>query len=393
MRYCLYVVLALTAQLQAATLEEPWLLTPGPLTTSMEVKEAMLHDYGSRDEAFLRVNQRVREKLLHLIHAEDSHLCVPLQGSGTFVVEAMISTLIGSNDKLLILVNGVYGRRMAEICRRTGKAFDCMEWSENQPVDPAALERRLSWDHSISHVAVVHCETTTGILNPIEDIAEIVDGHGRELLIDSMSAFGALPLDAREISFAAVAASSNKCLEGVPGMAFCLVSRAVLQDCAGNANSLVLDLYDQWKGFERNGQWRFTPPTHVILALDQALTALEKEGGREGRLARYRANFECLRAGMEAMGFRCYLPHALQAPIIITFLQPEDPAFVFSEFYDALRQQGYAIYPGKLSTADTFRIGCIGQLSQLEMEGALQAIRDWSSSRCVNVCQRNSEFY
>jgi 2-aminoethylphosphonate-pyruvate transaminase len=257
-----------------------------------------------------------------------------------------------------------------------GRAVEVLEWREDQQVDPEALDERLSADEGITHVAVVHCETTSGILNPIEAVAEVVASYRRLLIIDAMSAFGALPLDARQVAFAAVAASSNKCLEGVPGMGFSLIRRDVLEQAKGNAHSLSLDLESQWQGFVNNGQWRFTPPTHVIAAFARALEEHASEGGVAGRGARYSRNHEVLVDGMEEMGFRCLLPRAVQAPIIVTFHMPADPKFDFADFYERLSVKGFLIYPGKLTVADSFRVGCIGRIGEKEMRAALQAISE-----------------
>jgi 2-aminoethylphosphonate-pyruvate transaminase len=365
---------------------DPWLLTPGPLTTSPTVKEAMLHDYGSRDGRFIAVNRRLRERLVDIVGGAGTHVCVPLQGSGTFVVEAMLGNFVPADGKVLILVNGAYGRRMAKICDYYRRAHVVQETPEDVPVDVAALDGALGADPAITHVAVVHCETTSGILNPLAAVAEVTARHERGLLIDAMSAFGAIPLDAREVRFDAVVASSNKCLEGSPGVGFCIARRAALEAAKGNSPSLSLDLYDQWTAMEGNGQWRFTPPTHCILALDRALDEFETEGGVAGRGGRYAENCRILVDGMRALGFQTLLPDALQAPIIVTFHMPSDPKFDFQVFYDRLRALGYVIYPGKLTVADSFRIGCIGRLGADEMRGALAAIRDTLDEMGVTDC-------
>jgi len=334
----------------------------------------MQRDWGSRDRGFIAMNKDLRTRLVVLAGAEETHVCVPLQGSGTFTVEAVIGTLLPRDGKLLVLVNGAYGQRMVEMALVMGRRVDVAEWPEDETVDPEEVERRLSGDPSITHVAVVHCETTSGILNPISAVAQVVAAHGLELIIDSMSAFGALPLDARETPFGAVAASANKCLEGVPGMGFALIERGLLEHSKGNSHSLSLDLYSQWKGFEKNGQWRFTPPTHVVAAFLQALDEHAAEGGVAGRGARYARNHQVLVDGMEALGFRCLLAKQVQAPIIVTFLTPADPHFEFVDFYQRLSARGFVIYPGKLTVADSFRIGCIGRLGEAEMREALGAI-------------------
>ena len=355
---------------------DPYLLTPGPLTTSLSVKQAMLHDYGSRDATFIDLNARILERLVAIVNGVGTHVSVPLQGSGTFVVEAMIGNFVPADGKLLVLINGAYGQRIAKICDYYGRNYLVQETAEDVPVDTAALDAMLDADRDISHVVVVHCETTSGILNPIKEVSQIVARHGRSLLIDSMSAFGALPLDAAEIEFDAVVASSNKCLEGAPGMGFCVARESALEKTQGNSPSLVLDLYDQWRAMQKNRQWRFTPPTHVLLAFDQALTEYEAEGGVAGRGGRYRANCDLLVSGMREMGFTTLLPDELQAPIIITFHMPPNPEFDFDAFYDGLKEQGYVIYPGKLTVANSFRMGCIGRLDQQHMQGALDAVRN-----------------
>jgi 2-aminoethylphosphonate-pyruvate transaminase len=352
----------------------PYLLTPGPLTTSETVKEKMLRDWGSRDAAFIAMNSEMRERLVALANARETHVCVPVQGSGTFAIEATIATLLARDDKLLVLVNGAYGRRMVQIARVMDHSVEALEWREDQTVDAGAVDRRLAEGTDITHVAAVHCETTSGILNPIEEVAAVVASHGRAFIIDAMSAFGALPLDAAEVPFTAVVASSNKCLQGVPGMGFALIRRDALEQCKGNSHSLSLDLFDQWEGFEKNGQWRFTPPTHVIAAFLQALDEHAGEGGVAGRGARYARNHQVLVDGMEQLGFRCLLARKDQAPIIVTFHMPADPHFSFAEFYERLSARGFLIYPGKLTVADSFRIGCIGDLGEGEIRAALGAI-------------------
>ncbi len=366
--------------------EEPWLFTPGPLTTSKTVKQAMLVDYGSRDTKFIDINASIRRRLIGIINGKDDFVCVPLQGSGTFSVEAMIGTLVPANGKLLVLVNGAYGKRITKICDYYGREYLVNETAEDKPVDLEALELRLSENSDISHVVVVHCETTSGILNPLEQVAQIVAKHDRKLLIDAMSTFGAIKLDATKVPFSAVAASSNKCLEGVPGVGFCLIRQTDLEQCKGNSVSLSLDLYDQWVTMEKNAQWRFTPPTHVLLAFNQALDEFDAEGGVQGRGARYQKNYNILMQGMIDMGFQPLLKPEHQAPIILTFRTPADPNFDFQRFYDGLSERGYVIYPGKLTIADSFRLGCIGRLDAEHMHGVLAAIREVLDINNIKQC-------
>ena len=354
---------------------DPILLTPGPLTTSAATKAAMLRDFGSRDATFIAINARVRARLAAIVNASGTHVTVPVQGSGTFAVEAALGTLVPKNGKALVLVNGAYGKRMCKILDYMGRAYSVYETPEDTPPDPAEVDRRLAADPALSHVLAVHCETTSGLLNPVNEIARIVKARGRALLLDSMSAFGALPLDLRATPCEAVMASANKNLEGVPGVGFVVVRKEALAAAKGNAHSLSLDLYDQWQAMEATKQWRFTPPIHVIVALAKALDQFDKQGGVKGRNARYSANCKILVNGMRKLGFVTLLPDRLQAPIIVTFRMPKDPKFKFERFYDSLKDQGYVIYPGKLTVADSFRIGCIGAIGAREINGALAAVR------------------
>jgi 2-aminoethylphosphonate-pyruvate transaminase len=355
---------------------DPLLLTPGPLTTSRAVKQVMVHDWGSRDATFLRINQEVLEALPRVVNAAGTHVTVPMQGSGTFAVEAMLTTFVPPGGKVLLLVNGAYGKRARRICEIARREIAVIETPEDSPPDPAEVDRILAADKSITHVFIVHCETTSGILNPVAEVGAVVERHGRRYLIDAMSAFGALPLDAAKVSFDAVAASSNKCIEGVPGLGFVIARESALAKANGHATTLVLDLHDQWQNFRSTGQYRFTPPIHVIVSFHQALKEFEAEGGQPGRGRRYAENCRVLIEGMRRLGFKTLLPDHLQAPIIVTFHMPKTPKFVFQSFYDALKERGYVIYPGKLTVADSFRIGCIGRLDAGHMRGAVSAVED-----------------
>lgn len=364
---------------------DPLLLTPGPLTTTKAVKEAMIHDWGSRDATFIAINKAVMDGLPKIIHGEGRYSTVPMQGSGTFAVEAMLTTFVPPKGKVLVLSNGAYCQRAKRILEVAGRGVVVHETPEDTPPDLAEVERILKRQKSITHVFMVHCETTSGIRNPVEAVAGIVARYGRRLLIDSMSAFGALPLDSRDVQFDAVAASSNKCIQGVPGLGFVLCRNEALAETKGNATTVVLDLHDQHAVFGKTGQYRFTPPIHVIVAFHQALMEFEKEGGVAGRGDRYADNARILIDGMAALGFETLLKPNLQAPIIVTFHMPRDPNFVFQRFYDELKERGFVIYPGKLTVADSFRIGCIGDLHAKDMRAALAAIAEVLAEMGVNI--------
>jgi 2-aminoethylphosphonate-pyruvate transaminase len=354
----------------------PLLLTPGPLTTDPRVRQAMTRDWGSRDEAFIALTAELRTRLLAVANGAASHVAVPIQGSGTFVVEAAIASLVRPTDKLLVLVNGAYGRRIVEIARRLGRSALVLEWAEDQSVEAGAVARALADDPAITQVALVHCETTSGLLNPLAEIAAAVAKASRPLILDAMSSFGALPIDLATIPISAVLASSNKCLEGAPGLGFALVERAALAAAKGVSPSLSFDLHDQWRGFEDNGQWRFTPPVQVVAALVEALRLLEAEGGPSARLARYQSNLDILVRGFTGLGYPLYLDAALQAPIIATFRPPTDRPFDFQSFYDALAANGFIIYPGKLTQEPSFRIGCIGAVNPADFERLVAVAAD-----------------
>lgn len=356
-------------------MERRLLLTPGPLSTSERTRSALTTDHGSRDPRFIALTRELRGRLAALAGGGDL-AAVPVQGSGTFAVEAMPGTLVPRTGRVLVLANGAYGERIATICDRIGLPSSTLRWAEDVPVHPVKVASALADDPTLTHVAVVYCETTTGLLNPLADVARVCRDAHRPLLVDAMSAFGALPLDANALGLAAVAASSNKCLEGPPGFGFVIAPRQALADARGRAPSLALDLADQWARFEKDEQWRFTPPTHVVAATVEALRQHEEEGRVEGRGARYRESLRVLVAGLRALGFRTLLPDALQAPIIVTFLAPRDPGYSFEALYDALEARGFVIYPGKLTEAETFRVGCIGQVHPPDLARFVAAMRE-----------------
>jgi 2-aminoethylphosphonate-pyruvate transaminase len=353
---------------------EQVLLTPGPLTTSLSTRSAMLTDWGSWDGAFNALTASVNRDLVDIVQARDDHVCVPLQGSGTFAVEAAIGTLVPRAGKVLVADNGSYCKRIVRILGYLGRGAVVLPHGEQEPADPARIDAALAADSSITHVAQVHCETGTGILNPLPKIAAIVAAHGRALIVDAMSSYGAIPIDARSMRFDALIAASGKCLEGVPGMGFVIARRTALERAAGNSASLAMDLLDQWQYMQKTGQWRFTPPTHVLAALRAALDQYQAQGGQPARLARYTENCATLVAGMRALGLKTFLPDALQAPIIVTFHSPPDPNYGFSEFYRRVRDLGFILYPGKLTAVDTFRVGCIGAIGADALRQAVAAI-------------------
>jgi 2-aminoethylphosphonate-pyruvate transaminase len=355
---------------------DPILLTPGPLTTTLTTKAAMLRDWGSWDASFNAVTARVRERLTAIINGRETHVCVPMQGSGTFSVEGAVNTLVPRDGHVLVLINGAYGKRLARLTEMMGRRLSVFETADDVPTTAADVSRALDADASITHVGLIHCETSTGILNPLPEIADVVAKRGRSLIVDAMSSFGAIPIDAKKIPFDALIAASGKCIEGPPGMGFVFVRKTALELCAGRSTSLALDLYDQWTYMERTTQWRYTPPTHVVAAVDAALEQYIAAGGQPARYRRYAANCETLISGMTEMGFKVFLDPRIQAPIIVTFHAPADPKYAFKPFYDEVRSRGFILYPGKLTELETFRVGCIGAIGPEEMRQAVNAVRD-----------------
>jgi len=354
------------------------LFTPGPLTTSLSVKQAMLHDAGSWHADFNAIVRAIRERLLALagVSQEAGYECVPMQGSGTFGVEAALSAAVPRDGRLLVVANGAYGERIVLITKTAGIETRVLRYAEDTSADADDVRRALAADPGISAAVIVHCETTTGLLNPIEAAGAAVREQGRTYLVDAMSSFGAYPIDVAELGIDYLISSANKCLEGVPGFSFVIARRDALLASAGNARSFSLDLLGQWRAFEQHGQFRFTPPTHAVLAFAQALDEHEQEGGVAGRGARYRANHATLVEGMRALGFRTYLAPEVQSYIITAFHDPEHPRFAFDEFYRRLSDRGMIIYPGKLTQAPTFRIGTIGRIFEADVRQLLAAVRD-----------------
>ena len=352
------------------------LLTPGPLSTSKGVKAAMLRDWCTWDNEYNDLVQSLRAKLVSLGgRNHDDYTTVLMQGSGTFSVESVIGSVVPEDGKLVVLTNGAYGNRIAQIAKVLKVNTVVVDFGEIGQAEPEKLREVLEGDPEITHVAVVHCETTTGMLNPIDEIGRVVKSFGKVYIVDAMSSFGGVAIDVADLQIDYLVSSANKCIQGVPGFGFILAKTEELKKCKGQARSLSLDLYDQWETMEKhNGKWRFTSPTHVVRAFYQAMLELEEEGGIEKRQVRYRENQRILVEGMEAIGFRALLPKEWQSPIITSFYFPESPQFTFAAFYERLKKEGFVLYPGKISHADTFRIGNIGEVYPHDMKNLVQAI-------------------
>lgn len=369
---------------------EPLLLTPGPVTVSARVKRAMLHDYASGEERIRAEIAFCRRYLLEICNGQGSHTAIPLVGSGTSAMEATIGSFVPRNGKLLLHTNGVYGDRAVEVARRLGVPHASFRTPPFTPPTAEDFAAQLAADPAITHVWLAHCETSTGILNPVEPVAALCRVMSKGLLIDAVASFGAFPLDAKRLAFDAAVTSANKCLQSVPGLGWVVARRSTLEDAKGNAQSLTLDLWDQNQHMERTGIFRFTPATHLLLAMGEALREHQEEGGVAARQARYRASWRRLVDGMRQMGFRTLLDDVVASPIIATFHEPEDPAYAFQPLFEGMRRRGFVIFPGRLAAANTFRIACIGTVTPEDIGRALEALADTLQEMGVRLVGREA---
>lgn len=354
------------------------LLTPGPLTTTDTVKEVMLFDHCTWDDDYKKITQQIRQELLDLAHVTaEAYTAVLMQGSGTFGVEAVLTSIPSVNDKILICANGAYGERMEEIVKHAGIDYAIYHEHYNCVPDAAKVAGILDQDPAITHVAMVHSETTSGILNDIQAVAKVVKERNRVMIVDAMSSFAGVDIPVAEWGIDFLVSSANKCVQGVPGFSFVIARKDLLEASAGNARSLSLDLYDQWKTMEIDGKWRFTSPTHVVLAFAQALKEMREEGGIAARNQRYTRNNQYLIKKMEELGMKPYIDSVHQGPIITTFFYPQPCHFTFAQMYQYIKDRGYAIYPGKVTEAETFRIGNIGEIYLEDMEKLCQIMKEF----------------
>ncbi len=358
------------------------LLTPGPLTTTDTVKSVMMTDHCTWDSDYKSITKKIRKSLLALAHvSEDEYTVVLMQGSGTFGVESTLISAVGKTDKILILTNGAYGERMVSIAEYAGLNHKVLKFGYDEIPDAKEAAKAIEDDAGITHVSMVHCETTSGILNDIESVAEKVKSLGKVFIVDAMSSFGGIDIDVKKLNIDYIISSANKCIQGVPGFSFIICRKDELQKCEGQSASLSLDLYAQWKEMDRDGKWRFTSPTHTVLAFAKALEELEEEGGIPARQKRYSENNKLLIERMMKLGFKPYIGEEFQSPIITTFLYPQTGDFSFEEMYNYIKERGYAIYPGKLTDADVFRVGNIGEIYKEDIEKLCDIFADYLNKK------------
>ncbi|MGH7067700.1 MAG: 2-aminoethylphosphonate--pyruvate transaminase [Acetobacteraceae bacterium] len=354
------------------------LLIPGPVTTRPEVRAALTRDFAPWDLDFHPLYAGVRARLLPIAGVgPETHACLPLQGSGHFVVEAALRTFVPHGGKVLVPMTGGYAVRLARLARESGHEVLQLPMGERERIDPVAVAAKLAQDPEISHLAFVYNETSSGIVHDAQAVSAVARGHGRRVIIDAVSAFGALPLDLSTMpEVDAALFTANKCLEGIPGLAFAISPRERLAGRVGEAQSWCLDLADIYVHAERNGtgSFRFTPPAQVLNALSVALDLFAAEGGREHRLARYQANLRTFADGIRAIGLSPYLPRALQGPVVFNVHAPDDPRWDLQSFVDRVKERGFVISNFFDTANPSFRVGLIGALGPEDYREAVAAI-------------------
>lgn len=353
------------------------LLTPGPLSTTKTVRAEMLEDRCTWDDDYKFITQKIRQQLLDLARLDiETYTAVLMQGSGSFTVESVLTSTVKETDKVLFITNGAYGERMVQMANTIGLHHLVYPVDYAKQPDVEKVRLYLEADETITHIAIVHCETTTGMLNPIEAVGKLAQQFGKTFIVDAMSSFGGVPIDMEACHIDYLISSANKCIQGVPGFGFVIAKQTALEKCEGVSRSVALDLYDQWKVMDIDGKWRFTSPTHVVAAFSQAIDELVEEGGIEKRFERYDRHNRTIREAFESFGFQAYIDEAVQSPIITTYLFP-DKLFAFNDFYDMMKAEGFILYPGKLTEFDTFRVGNIGDLSDEDIAQLCQAVKKY----------------
>lgn len=357
------------------------LLTPGPLTTTDSVKNEMLVDHCTWDNDYKQITQNIRQQLLELAQVkEPEYTSVLMQGSGTFGVESVLTSAIKNSDKVLIAANGAYGLRMKDICCHAKINYTLYEEKNYARPSAKKIAEILNADPQITHIAMVHSETTSGILNDIESVGNVAHEYGKTFIVDCMSSFGGIEIPTEKWHIDFLISSANKCIQGVPGFSFIIAKKDKLENCKGCARSLSLDLYDQWKSMNKDGKWRFTSPTHVVLAFAKALQELKSEGGIKARNIRYTENQKLLVQNFKKLGINMYLSEAVQGPIITSFYYPKNSNFTFEKMYEYIKERGYVLYPGKTMEAQTFRVGNIGEIYKSDIENLTQIMADFLKS-------------
>jgi 2-aminoethylphosphonate-pyruvate transaminase len=353
------------------------LLIPGPVTTRPEVRAAMALDIAPWDNETRASFARIKGRVLEIAGGhEPGHAALALQGCGHFATEAAVRSFVPTDGKLLVPLTGSYAERMLRLAREAGRQTAELPVPDGESVAPLSVAAALAADPAISHVGLVYSETSSGIVHDPVGVGRVVHAAGRRLLVDAVSAFGALPMDvSAQPELDAVWFSTNKCLEGLPGITFTIVRADRLEGTAGRAGSWSFDLADVHAHHLRGpGVFRFTPPAQVMASFAVALDLFDAEGGRAARLARYRTNADTLRAGIIRIGLSPTLPAAVQGPIILNVDAPDDAAWTLQGFVDRLKAHGFLISNFHNTAHPTFRVGCIGALTAEDMSRFVGAV-------------------
>lgn len=359
------------------------LLNPGPATTTRSVKEAqVVPDICPREQEFGDLLDGIRRDLVRIVHGEDQFVTILFGGSGTAAMEAVMSSVVPPGGRVLVVENGAYGTRFVEMAERHRIETVSFRMPYGEPPDLKALDALLSVNQGITHLFVIHHETTTGMLNPVSEIAATAARNGVSVVLDAMSSFAGLPIDLRRLGVDYLISSSNKCIQGMAGLSFVLCRRSLLVASRNHARTYYLDLLEQHLYFEKTRQTRFTPPVQTCYALRRAIDEYFAEG-QGGRFARYRANWETLYAGLSNLGFRFLLPRQWESGILVAVREPDHPAYSFEDMHDYLYARGFTIYPGKGAREATFRLSILGDLSTTDVTAFLQALEAYLKERGI----------
>lgn len=353
------------------------LLNPGPATTTDTVKQAMIvEDICPREKDFGDLLDSIKHDLVKVVHGDPEYVAALFTASGTGGLEAAITSAVPKGKKLLVVDNGAYGARMANIAMTYNIEVITYKLPYGDYPDAQHIEKLLQKDKDISHLAIVHHETTTGMLNPVEEVCKIARQNNVEVIVDCMSSYAGIPIDIKKWDAGYLISSSNKCIQGMPGMVFVIFKKALLPELQKQKRSFYFDLYSQYSGFEKTGQMQFTPPVQVAYALRQAIDEYFAEG-EMNRWNRYQENWNTLYDGLARLGLQFLLPDEYQSKILLAIKEPEHPQYDFNAMHDFLYARGFTIYPGKGAKEATFRLSVLGDLSKNDIQAFLKELEHY----------------
>ena len=353
------------------------LLNPGPATTTDSVKNAMVvEDICPREKDFGQLLDRIKDDLVRVVHGENDYLATLFTASGTGGLEAAITSAVPKGKKLLVVDNGAYGARMANIAKTFGIEVVHYKLEYGDYPDLAAIDDLLRKNPETSHLALVHHETTTGMLNPVQEICDLSRRYNVEVIVDCMSSYAGIPIDIKKWDTGFLISSSNKCIQGMPGLVFVIFKKSLLPAIQNQKRSFYFDLYSQYTGFQKTGQMQYTPPVQVAYALRQAIDEYFAEG-EMNRWKRYRESWETLCSGLKQLGFQFLLPRQYESQILLAIIEPNHPAYNFDSMHDYLYQRGFTVYPGKGAKEATFRLSILGDLSKTDIEAFLKELKGY----------------